>query len=216
MIKIDLHTHSTGSVDGGISATEYRQVLHDGKLDYIAITDHDTIDTAKTIQKEIGERIIVGQEVTTLEGEIIGLYLTKQIPKRLSLKAAVAAIKDQKGLVYIPHPFETVRSGLTKQSLDSITEFVDIVEVNNGRAVFQNKGPEAVTWARLNNKVMASSSDAHGPRGLGTAYTTLDSNPNKQILVKLLQKAHRATGKVPLLSLLYPKYHRLRGKLKRK
>lgn len=216
MIKIDLHSHSTGSADGGISATKYRQMLHSGILDYVAITDHDTIETAKIIHKELGERIIIGQEVTTLEGEIIGLYLTKQIPKRLSLKAAVEAIKDQKGLVYVPHPFETVRSGLTKQSLDSIVEFVDIVEVHNGRAVFQNKGPEAVTWARLNNKVMASSSDAHGPKGLGTAYTTVDTLPKRQSLTTLLQKAHRVTGKAPILSLLYPKYHRLRGKLKRK
>ena len=216
MIKIDLHTHSSGSADGGISIDEYRTVLEQGDLDYIAITDHDLISTAQEVQRKLGERIIVGQEITTKEGEIIGLYLTKAIKPGMSLLDAVAAVKGQKGLVYVPHPFETVRSGLSRKSLDNISDFVDIVEVHNGRAVFQNKGPEAVTWARLHNKVMASSSDAHGRLGIGGAYSVITKPPTKNNLVDLLQKAHVSTKKAPLLSLLYPKYHRIRGKLKHK
>jgi predicted metal-dependent phosphoesterase TrpH len=213
MIRIDLHTHSTGSPDGGIRLEDYRQILSDKTLDVIAITDHDSIETAVGIQKELGAQIIVGEEISTKDGELIGLYLTNTVPAGLSAQETVAVIKAQGGLVCVPHPFETVRKGITQETLDSIERNVDIIEVHNGRAVFQNKGPQAATWARIQNIVGVASSDAHGSRGLGTTYTTLNEVPTKETLVELLQTARLTTKRPPLLSLLYPKLHRLRAKI---
>ena len=92
MIRLDLHTHSTGSPDGGIRLEEYKKLLDDKDLDVIAITDHDSIEQAVTIQKQLGERSIVGEEITTKDGEIIGLYLTQKIAPGLSAKDTVAAL----------------------------------------------------------------------------------------------------------------------------
>lgn len=213
--KVDLHTHSYGSSDGGLKLSNYQNLLMTNKLDYIAITDHDRIDVAQEIHASLGQKIIVGQEITTSEGEIIGLFLSHPIASKLSARQTALAIKNQGALVYIPHPFETVRKGITPSTLDDIADLVDIVEVHNGRAVFQNKGPEATVWARLNNKVGAASSDAHGVKGVGTSYTTITDAPSARSLVNLLEKGHLSVKHPPLLSLLYPKYHRLRDKLKK-
>ena len=215
MIKIDLHTHSVGSPDGGITAEEYGRLLDDKVLDMIAVTDHDSIEQALVIQNKLGPRIIIGEEITSLEGEIIGLFLKQKVEPGLSALQTVQAIKSQGGLVYIPHPFETVRKGITQSVIDSISDEIDIVEVYNGRAVFQNKGPQALTWARLHNKIGAASSDAHGLKGVGTTYSSVESVPNKESFLEVLKTARLTTKRPPLLSLFYPKYNRFRDKIKK-
>ena len=215
MIKIDLHTHSVGSPDGGITAEEYGRLLDDKVLDMIAVTDHDSIEQALVIQNKLGPRIIIGEEITSLEGEIIGLFLKQKVEPGLSALQTVQAIKSQGGLVYIPHPFETVRKGITQSVIESISDEIDIVEVYNGRAVFQNKGPQALTWARLHNKIGAASSDAHGLKGVGTTYSSVESVPNKESFLEVLKTARLTTKRPPLLSLFYPKYNRFRDKIKK-
>ena len=215
MIKIDLHTHSVGSPDGGITAEEYGRLLDDKVLDMIAVTDHDSIEQALVIQNKLGPRIIIGEEITSLEGEIIGLFLKQKVEPGLSALQTVQAIKSQGGLVYIPHPFETVRKGITQSVIDSISDEIDIVEVYNGRAVFQNKGPQALTWARLHNKIGAASSDAHGLKGVGTTYSSVESVPAKESFLEVLKTARLTTKRPPLLSLFYPKYNRFRDKIKK-
>lgn len=213
MFRVDLHTHSYGSPDGGITRNQYERVFEDGTLDYVAVTDHNSISAALELQKVFGKKIIVGEEIMTTEGEIVGLFLSKEVPPHKTPAATVAAIKKQGGLVYIPHPFETVRSGLDQQSLDEISDTVDIVEVYNGRAVFQNKGPDAAVWAHLNNKATAAASDAHGIKGVGSAYVSIKEKPTVKSLVKQLRTAHPTMKRPPLRSLLYPKLNRLRGKV---
>src|SRR6266576_5491693 len=103
--KIDLHTHSIISQDGGITASQYEKILQAGVLDCIAITDHNETSFARIMHKKLGDRIIIGEEISTPEGEIIGLFLTETIPGGIRLDEAIASIKHQGGLVYLPHPF---------------------------------------------------------------------------------------------------------------
>lgn len=213
MVKVDLHTHSTASHDGGIKAEEYGDIIERGVLDYIAITDHNTIDLAMELHGLLGSHIIVGEEIMTTQGELIGLYLTDHIKPGMSAIATARAITAQGGLVYVPHPFETIRSGITRETLDVLANEVDIVEVHNGRALFQNRGPLANTWSRLANKPIAASSDAHGKKGIGTSFTVIDKPPTVKTLVRQLASAHFVVGRPPFSSLLYPKYHRLRKRI---
>lgn len=210
MIKVDFHTHSVKSRDGAITAEQYTDVIENGTLDYVAITDHNHISFAVELQKTLGEKIIVGEEINALEGEIIGLFLTEKIPRDLPAKEVVQRIKSQGGLVYVPHPFETVRRGISMQTLTSIMDSVDIIEAFNGRAFFQNRGPEATKIARLHNKAIAASSDAHGAKGLGTTFTSIAEPPSAANLVSQLQTGKLATKRPPLKTLLYPKANRVR------
>jgi predicted metal-dependent phosphoesterase TrpH len=214
MYKIDLHTHSNTSPDGAILARHYRQALERGKLDYIAITDHDTISFAQRLHREIGEQIIVGEEITTSQGEIIGLYLDKAVPAGMSAAKTVKAIHGQGGIVYVPHPFERVRKGVSETVLNEIADEVDVIEVHNGRAIFQNKGRLAQAWSAQRGMPSASSSDAHGYRGWGRAYSLIADKPTAEKLPALLKDADYIIGTVGMLGVLYPKFNRLRKKVR--
>lgn len=214
MYKIDLHTHSSASPDGGITPTQYKKALDNGLLDAIAITDHNSIAAALKLHEVLGDSIIVGEEIMTTHGEIIGLFLKEVVPRGLSPLDTVKHIKDQNGIVYIPHPFETLRKGMDPRTLDELVDFVDIVEVCNGRAFMQNRSAQAVVWARLNAKDSAASSDAHGYHGLGRTYNTVSELPTRDNLLSLFDRAVLRTQNPTVRALLYPKYHKLRKKLR--
>lgn len=216
MFKVDLHTHSVASPDGSITASQYHRVLKSKLLDAIAITDHNRIDFAVDMHRKMGERIIVGEEIMTSAGEIIGLYLQTVIEPGLTPLETMKRIKEQNGIVYIPHPFETVRKGLTSGVLEELSDHIDVMEVCNGRAFFQNRSEQAAIWARLNNRPGAASSDAHGHAGLGDTYTSVPALPSRETLLDLLNKGVPMTSRPSVRALLYPKLNRVRKKLRRK
>ncbi len=213
MFKIDLHTHSIGSPDGGLSVEHYRRMLTSGGLQAVAVTDHDSVSVALALRKQLGNQIIIGQEITTTEGEIIGLFLKRLVPPALSPEETIQHIRRQNGLVYIPHPFETVRQGLSPSTLERIIKDVDILEIHNGRAYFQNKSLLARRWANDYKVAGAASSDAHGWIGWGRTYSRIAQQPTAGNLVDLLQDARYAAKKVGPRGILYPKLHRVRKRL---
>jgi len=215
MYKVDLHTHSIASKDGSIRPEQYKAALEARLLDYIAITDHNRIDMAEDLHKQLGDKIIIGEEISTTDGDIIGLFLTTVVEPHQTPAAAIKAIKAQGGLVYIPHPFETVRKGMQRSQLNSIASDVDIIEIHNGRAMVQNRSQKAIVWATLNHKARAASSDAHGAQGLCKTYTILSEPPTRENLIDLLHKSQAIVARPPLKSLLYPKWNRARKQLKK-
>ena len=213
-VRVDLHTHSYGSPDGGLTQKDYKMALTAGTLDYVAVTDHGTIEAAAAIKKtlgELGERIIIGEEIGTTDGEIIGLYLNEPIAEGLTPLETAEAIHAQGGLIYIPHPFETVRRGISEKGLEKIIRHVDIIETCNGRAVFQNRGGLAAEWAAKYHCASAASSDAHGRYGWGRTYSILEDTPTRESLVRLLARATYSKKSVGL-GILYPKVNRIRNK----
>lgn len=209
MFRADFHTHSVASPDGSLQARDYRSMLLSGRLNGVAVTDHNRIDFALDLQAELGSNIIVGEEITTLEGEVIGLYLTTAIPAGLSAMETARQIHIQGGLVYVPHPFETVRQGLSLEVLNTLVEQIDIIEIYNGRSM-QNQASKAATWATEHYVPGAASSDAHGKHGWGNTYTALSTAPTKDTLVALLASATYNTKSTGLIGRLYPKLNRLR------
>jgi len=210
MPRVDLHTHSIASPDGALDAKDYAAMLASGKLNYIAVTDHDRIDFALKLRAELGPQIIVGEEITTRQGEIIGLYLRRKVPAGLSARETAERIKQQGGLVYVPHPFETVRKGITLHNLSGIADLVDIIETQNGRAL-QNRGLQAAHWAEQQGVAQAASSDAHGKRGWGKTCSIIDGAPAAANLAELLQTAQYDKRSVGIIGRLYPKLNRLRS-----
>lgn len=188
---------------------DYRKMLDNRLLDYVAITDHGCIDFAVAARQELGARIIVGEEIMTGEGELIGLFLTESVPAGLALSEAAARIHSQGGLVYVPHPFETLRSGVGRKALGRIVDEVDIIETHNGRAVFSRRARQAVAWAASHDIATAAASDAHGRQGWGNAYSIISGKPRPATLPDLLRTATHHRGMVGARGLLYPKYNRL-------
>lgn len=216
MYKIDLHTHSFVSPDGGITPEQYAKALSTNLLDIIAVTDHNRIDLALELRHNLGDRIIVGEEIMTTGGEIIGLYLERSIRAGLSPLETVKQIKDQGGIVYVPHPFESIRSGLYPGVLEELIDYIDVMEVCNGRAFLQNRSAQAAIWAKLNHVIGAASSDAHGVRGLGKTYTRTPELPSHNDLLKILAHGVPVTDRPGVRALLYPKYNVWLKKMKKR
>lgn len=206
MYKIDLHSHSTASPDGGITTKQYEKALKTELVDYIAITDHNNIDFALELHKKIGKQIIVGEEIMSADGEIVGLFLTKLVPAGLSAKKTIQHIKSQGGLVYLPHPFETMRKGLSGAMLAKLHKDIDIIECFNGRALFQNKSKLAIEASEQYQIAPAASSDAHGFQGLGT-HTVIKRAPTRKNLVAQLSSGIQNKKRPGIRAVMYPKYN---------
>ena len=190
--KIDLHSHSRLSKDGGISEQEYLNLLDKGVLDVVAVTDHNEIDVALELADERPDQVIVGEEIMTKEGEIIGLYLQEWVPAGLGLEETMGLIHEQDGLVYIPHPFDPLRHGISEQQALDLLEQIDLWERFNARyiTVGKFKGNEYAKEFGVKHRLpLASSSDSHSRGAIGKTYTVVGGRPTRETLVTLLRSA---------------------------
>jgi len=166
LVEIHMHTHHS---DDGVSRFEdIEQAGAEGGVRYFAVTDHDTIEGALRLLDRGKVGVIVGEEVSTALGDVIGLFLEERIPPRLSPEATMDAIHEQGGLVYIPHPFDRKRkSRLFREAIDRCIDRIDLFEVWNGRVRHREDNDRAVRYAEEKSLVAAYGSDAHAPRELG-------------------------------------------------
>ena len=211
--KVDLHTHSILSHDGGLSEQDYRNILDAGILDCIAVTDHDETAFAVKLHGQLGEKIIVGEEISTRDGHIIGLFITQRIAHDQDATITVRQIHEQDGLVYIPHPFERLRKGVQDNVLRRIANEIDIMEVFNARSAIRGKPKQAEAFARQYGIVMASSSDAHSYAGVGSAYTVISDMPDRKTIQSLLANGEMYKHYVPPSAYLSPFFNTLKKML---
>ena len=126
----DVHVHSIAS-DGTASALQILEyVERHTDLDVIAITDHERIEAAVECQRLARERgsrveVVVGEEVTTRSGHLLGLFLKARLRRNLKLEITVAEIHEQGGLAIVPHPFSAFTKGMRKHAILRIHNSTD-------------------------------------------------------------------------------------------
>jgi hypothetical protein len=171
-IVADLHMHTNWSHDCSIDAAELVDHAEAEGLGAIAVTDHNVFGGALETLDLARDRdlvVIPGEEVKTdNQGEVIGLFLQEEIPRGLSFADTVAAIREQGGLVYLPHPFDRMHAIPDPQTLHRHLADVDVFEVYNARLLFEAYNDEALRFARKYNLTMGAGSDAHVLQGVGT------------------------------------------------
>ena len=140
-------------------------------LDCIAVTDHNTIEGALAVQSIAPFPVIVGEEVASSEGEITGLFLKESIPSGLSPLDTAIRIKEQGGIVSIPHPFDRFRGHvISKKALNDLVDYVDVVEVFNSRNNLSSDDKKAQEFATKHDLLTSGVSDAHTIIELGRTY----------------------------------------------
>ena len=113
--------------------------------------------------------MIPGEEVKTdRDGEVIGLFLHEEIPRGMTFTDTVAAIREQDGVVYVPHPFDRMHSIPSPATLHHHLPEIDVLEVYNARLLFDAYNDEAVRFARKYGLLAGAGSDAHVLQGVGT------------------------------------------------
>ena len=170
LIDVDLHMHTDHSYD---CATPVEVLLAEARargLGAIAITDHNEISGALDAQaKTDGLKVIVGEEIKTADqGEVIGLFIERKIPRGGTLAETIAEIKRQGGIVYVPHPFDRLHSVPDYEHLVTVLDEVDAIEVFNPRVAISEFNEEAARFAAKYRIPAGAGSDAHVPQGLGS------------------------------------------------
>ena len=176
-VLCDLHTHTSWSHDCGVPVEALLDHAEEQGLGAIAVTDHNVFGgalEAAELARGRGLTVIPGEEVKTDgQGEVIGLFLSEEIPRGLSFADTVAAIRSQGGLVYLPHPFDRRHAIPDPATLHRHLADVDVFEVYNARLLFEAYNDEALRFARKYNLTMGAGSDAHVLPGLGTGVVRM-------------------------------------------
>ena len=178
--RIDLHLHTEASFDCVVPLPPLLERLIETGVTVQAVTDHNEIWAAQKLQRLADERrrtdprtpqVIVGEEVSTREGEIIGLFLREVIPRDLSPEETVTRIKAQGGLVLLPHGFDPLKKKrLTPDALGRIAEHIDLVETFNARISRPRWNRAGTAWADLRGLPQSAGSDAHTLADVGDAW----------------------------------------------
>jgi predicted metal-dependent phosphoesterase TrpH len=187
-VRVDLHTHTMWSGDSTTTPDEIEEAVVASGLDVLCVTDHHAIAGAVALARRLPCRVVVGEELRTHAGEIIGLFLTERIPFGTPPADAAQAIRDQGGLVYVPHPFDPMRRNLAEPALDALIDagLVDAVEVLNAKTSLASLNRRAAELAATRGLAGGAGSDAHVPLALGAAYVEMpDFDGPQDFLAKL-------------------------------
>ena len=156
------------SGDSTTTPEELGEAVRSARLDAVCITDHNTIAGAVSLAAsgELGCTVIIGEEVRTVAGDLIGLFLHERVPAGLRTVEAASLIREQGGLVYVPHPGDGARHSLNSAVAAELADagLLDVVEVLNAKCPAPYEGP-------THGAARAGASDAHVPAAVGAAWT---------------------------------------------
>lgn len=219
-MKIDMHMHTHFSPDSCSDVKKVLQRAIECGLGGVVISDHGTVEgglLAKEIAKDEGMPllVIVGQEIETPHGEVMGLFLKKGIGK-CSAGKALLEIKRQGGIAGLPHPFDMARGSALNPKWLSKKEIgmLDAVETFNARVLSQSVNEKAAEFAIGHGLAQLGGSDAHTIGEIGRAYTVVNAKDERGVRDAILKRKTRVEGKLssPLVH-LHSRYAALRKKI---
>lgn len=189
-VRVDLHSHTMWSGDSTTTPDELEQAVVEAGIDVLCITDHNSVRGAQLLAGELPCRVVVGEELRTHAGEIIGLFLTDHVPFGVAPREAAERIRAQGGLVYVPHPFDPMRRNLAEPALVELTRagLIDGVEVFNAKTQLSSLQEQAAAFAQRHGLLAGAGSDAHVPEALGSAYVEMpDFDGPEEFLANLAE-----------------------------
>jgi len=214
-LKVDLHVHTCYSVDGSLSPESIVALCQERGIGALAITDHNSIAGALALRESAPFPVIVGQEVSSSDGELLGLFLQERVPRDLSAGETITLIQEQGGLAGVPHPFDRLRSERLKgEVLEEIAGELDFIEGLNGRVTIGEDNRRAQEFARRHGIPCTAGSDAHCEHELGRAYLEMTSvDGSKGQFVAQLPQARLGGGVSPFWVHFFSIYRKVRNRM---
>lgn len=171
---VDLHSHTFWSKD---SLTRFETILRlcdQRGIDRIAITDHNSTAGARALKALAPERVIVGEEIMTTQGEILAYYVQETVPAGLTPAETIRRLRAQGAVISVSHPFDRLRKGAWREEdLLRIVEQVDAIEIFNARCLFPQDNARAAAFAAQHGLRGTAGSDGHTAPEYGRALTRL-------------------------------------------
>ncbi|MDD5287557.1 MAG: PHP domain-containing protein [Dehalococcoidales bacterium] len=187
MLKADFHIHTKYSMDCHTEPENIVKRCQKLGINCIAVSDHDAVEGALKVKELAPFKVIVAEEVLTFNGEVMGMFLKERIASGITLEKAIASIKEQGGLVSIPHPFDPIRGlRLNAEAFEKLAPQIDLIEVFNARCAFGQPNVKAREYAKKHHLPGSAGSDAHTTGEIGNVYVTLpDFNSPQEFLAAL-------------------------------
>lgn len=174
MLRLEFHCHTIFSKDCLVRPEKLVEACRRKGIDRVVITDHNTISGALRAREIDPERVIVGEEIMTREGELLAAFLSEEIPPGLSALETIARLREQGALISVAHPFDRLRSGHWQpDDLLRITPHIDAIETFNARCFHPSFNRLALAFARQQGLMGTAGSDAHTLLELGRASMLL-------------------------------------------
>ncbi|MBI1257483.1 MAG: hypothetical protein GC204_08435 [Chloroflexi bacterium] len=160
--QVELHSHTLWSKDCVVHFETIIQLCEQRGVDRIAITDHNTADGAIAMQKIAPDLVIVGEEIMTDRGEILGYFMQESVPRGLTPDETIRRLRDQGAVISVSHPFDRLRKGAWhEEDLLKIIDKVDAIEVFNSRCMYGEDNLKAQAFAEKHHLTGTVGSDAH-------------------------------------------------------
>jgi predicted metal-dependent phosphoesterase TrpH len=200
--KADLHVHSKYSGLSKIlfvkypdSISEPREILRNAELrglDVVCITDHNSIRGGVEARKvDSPVDVVVGEEVSTADGEVLGLFLTEEVPRGMTAAETVDAIHSQGGIAVAPHPFSTHCSALGNKVFDLNLDGIEMLNSVHRDGYSDDIAQRLCTDS---GKALTGGSDAHTPTMVGNAYTTFEGSTAEDLRRSLTSRTTEYGG----------------------
>ena len=179
----DFHIHTRFSRDSILTEEKFIARAIERGLTHVAVTNHNNIEGAIAVRDKVAElgladklTVILGEEVSTADGEVVGMFLTKTIPRGLSARETADEIHRQGGLVSVPHPFDPFRGSHIKEGpLRNLADLgkIDMLEVFNCRVTIQRHNDEAAEFAKRYDIPGIAASDSHSSFEVAMAFNAM-------------------------------------------
>jgi predicted metal-dependent phosphoesterase TrpH len=197
----DLHLH-TNLGDGWISAARLIEVAANRGLTLIAVTDHDHLEGARRVEELLAKRhaplqLITGVEVSTRQGHLIGLFVTKAPKPMRSVEESIDAIKEQGGLVIVPHPLGRLVPSLSRRRIDALLAAgyaIDGIETYNPSPANARQRAAVLEANKAWNLADIGASDAHFWQHIGAGYTHFPGSTAHELRQAIIDRVVRAGG----------------------
>ena len=212
MVRADFHIHTEYSMDCNTPLEKIIERCGEVGINCVTIADHDTIEGAVEMQKRAPFRVIVAEEILTPQGEIIGMFLKEEIPGDRPVPETIARIKEQGGLVCIPHPFDAIRlSALGDKVIEEFAGEIDIIEVFNARNPLSHSSAKARAFAEKHGLAMSAGSDAHTPNEIGNAWVEMPEFSGKDDFLEALAAGEITGRRTNVLNHFYSTWAKIKN-----
>jgi len=206
-VRVELHAHTRASKDSLVKPALLIEHCEKDGIDRIAITDHNEIKGALEAKKIAPDRVIVGEEIETTRGELIGYFMQEWVPPGLAPKAAIARLRDQGAVISVAHPFDTIRSKhWSEEDLFDIAPEIDAIEVFNARCLNNKPNQKAQVFARQHGLLATVGSDAHSLWEVGMASLHMSDFKDAEGFLTALSEARLTTRLSPAFVHLFSRF----------
>ena len=213
--KVELHCHTYHSSDSLMLPEQILEACDRRAIDRIAITDHNSIAGAREAARLAPDRVIIGEEILTTEGELLGYFMSDEIPAGLTPLEVIQRLNGQGAVISVSHPFDLTRGcRWSMETLEELLSHLDMIEVLNARTWSDRPNIQAADLAHKAGLPGAAGSDAHASLEVGRATLVMPAFDDAVSFRQALDGAYiEGRRSIPLVHLTsrYAVWRKARG-----